>query len=202
MRTRIAGITGVDPIRHGLRFERFLNPESLTVPDIDLDFAFDRRGEVAEYLGRTCGSDRAARIVTFGTLKARNAIRRVPAVTGTSYEEAERVVGLIPRDLRITLPRAREKEPELDRLARQDEKHRLLFEVTERLEGRLYCESTHAAGIAVADVPICRRVPLFGLPEESLPVTQYASDYLEEAGVVRVDLLGLPDLSMITTPTS
>lgn len=192
------GITDVDPIRHGLLFERFLSPDRSANPRIEMDFAFDRRDDVIEYLRNTWGHDRVARIATFATLKARNAVRQVGAALGLGFDTVNRVASLIPRELRITLPKARKQRPELDRLCRQDELHRSLFTVAERLEGQLHRVSTHGAGIALSADPLLQRVPLFRLPGESMPVTQYDSGSLESAGVIRVDILGLRDLAVIS----
>jgi DNA polymerase-3 subunit alpha len=192
------GITDVDPIRHGLLFERFLSPDRSASPRIEMDFASDRRVEVIEYLQSHWGHDRVARIATFATLKARNAVRQVGAALGLSFDTVNRVVSLIPRELRITLPKARNRRPELDRLSQQDELHRSLFTVAERLEGQVHRVSTHGAGIALSAFPLLQRVPLFRLPGESMPVTQYDSGSLERAGVIRVDILGLRDLAVIS----
>jgi len=187
-------ITDVDPLAHGLLFERFLNPERISMPDIDIDFCFLRRPEVLEYVSRRYGEDRVAQIGTFGTLAARGAIRDVGRVLGLSYGDVDRVAKLIPPGLELA--EAVEKEPALRELMEKDEQARELIEAGLRVEGKPRHLSVHAAGIVIAPEPLANVVPLCTTSDGTV-ITQYSGEDLEALGYLKMDLLGLRTLTVI-----
>lgn len=190
------GITDVDPIVHGLIFERFLNPERVSMPDIDIDFCYERRDEVIDYVRRKYGSENVAQIITFGTMAAKAAVRDVGRVMGLSYPEVDRLAKLIPMELNITIQQAVEKEPKLKEAIATDSRVAQLIETSKALEGLSRHASTHAAGVVISDRPLTEYVPLFRTGEQIS--TQYTMEYLEKIGLLKMDFLGLKTLTMIS----
>jgi len=190
-------ITDIDPLRYGLLFERFLNPERVSLPDFDIDFCFERRGEVIDYVIGKYGAERVGQIITFGTLKARAVIRDVARVLDLPYAEADRIAKLIPAGPKMDLTKAMKLEPELARVAESGEVYRRLLEASLKLEGLARHASTHAAGIVIGRDELTRYVPLYRDPKTETVMTQYSMDYLEECGLVKMDFLGLKTLTLI-----
>jgi len=189
------GITDIDPIEHGLIFERFLNPDRISMPDIDIDFCYEKRDEVIDYVRRKYGTDNVAQIITFGTMAARAAVRDVGRVMGFSYQEVDRLAKLIPTDLNITLDLALERESKLKELADTDPRISQLITVSKNLEGNARHASTHAAGVVISDRNLTEYVPLFRTDEQVS--TQYSMKDLEKIGLLKMDFLGLKTLTMI-----
>ena len=195
------GITDLDPIPYGLLFERFLNPGRKSLPDIDIDFDMDRRGEVIDYVRGKYGADRVAQIITFGTLQARGVIRDVGRVLGMSYADVDRIAKLIPAELNITLEKALEKEPRLGELAGRDPQVARLLEFARALEGLNRHASTHAAGVVISHEKLTNLVPLCkGSNGEVL--TQFAMGDISEIGLVKFDFLGLRTLTVLHEATA
>lgn len=192
----LLGITDIDPLAHGLLFERFLNPERVTLPDIDVDFCFERRGEVIDYVVRTYGEDRVAQIVTFGTLAAKAAIRDVGRVLSWPLGEVDRLAKLVPNELGMTLNKALEQVPELRQAYQRDERTRRLLDLARRAEGLPRHASTHAAGVVISDVPLLERVPV-QRTGDGLVTTQVDMDSLAALGVLKMDFLGLRTLTVL-----
>ncbi len=192
-------ITDLDPIRFGLLFERFLNPERVSMPDFDIDFCQERRDEVIAYVTREYGKDRVAQIITFGKLQARAAVRDVGRVLGLPYGQVNRVAELIPNNPAkpVTLQQAIDGEPKLRELRETDEGLRRLMEIALQLEGLYRHASTHAAGVVIGDRPLNQLVPLYKDPRSDLLVTQYSMKYAEQAGLVKFDFLGLTTLTVL-----
>jgi DNA polymerase-3 subunit alpha len=192
----LLGITQVDPIRYGLLFERFLNPERVNMPDIDIDFDYERRDEVIEYAKNRFGEDRVAQIITFGTMAPRAAVRDVGRVMGVPYQQVDKLSKYIPGTPGITLKKALEREPQLQAEINQDQTARQLFQTVAKIEGIPRHPSTHAAGIVIAPTPLTDYVPL---QEGSgvAPITQYPMESLEAIGMLKMDLLGLRYLTVI-----
>ncbi|WP_018084824.1 DNA polymerase III subunit alpha [Desulfurispora thermophila] len=190
------GITNIDPLKYGLLFERFLNPERVSMPDIDVDFCFERRGEVLEYVARRYGADRVAQIATFGTMAARAAVRDVGRALGMPYAEVDRVAKLVPAELHMTLEKALEESPELKDLYLRDPAVRKLIDMATLLEGMPRHASTHAAGVVITKEPLTHYVPLYKAADGPL-TTQFAKDQVEELGLLKMDLLGLRTLTVI-----
>lgn len=188
------GITNIDPLKYNLLFERFLNPERVSMPDFDVDFCFERRGEVIEYVKRRYGADHVAQIVTFGTMKARAVIRDVGRVLNMPYADVDRIAKMIPRELDITVDRALEINPEL-REACEDETVKKLIGFAKKLEGLPRNSSTHAAGVVISKNPVDTYVPLCVNGE--MTATQYVAKYLEQLGLLKMDFLGLRTLTVI-----
>lgn len=189
-------ITNVDPIEYKLLFERFLNPERVSMPDIDIDFSDERRDEVIEYVVRKYGSDRVAQIITFGTMAAKAAVRDVGRVLNLPYNDVDRAAKLIPNQLGITLEEALELSPELKALTVQNAKAAKLLEMARKVEGMPRHASTHAAGVVISREPLTRYVPLQAGAEQSA-LTQFAMEHLEAVGLLKMDFLGLRTLSII-----
>jgi DNA polymerase-3 subunit alpha len=189
-------ITDLDPLVYTLLFERFLNPERVSLPDIDMDFCMDRRGEVINYVVDKYGSDHVAQIITFGTLGAKAAIRDVGRVLEMPYAEADKVAKLVPNQLNITLQQALDTEPRLRELVETDAKVRELMTVAQSLEGLARHASTHAAGVVISDGPLTDHVPLYKGANDEI-VTQYSMGDVEKIGLVKFDFLGLKTLTMI-----
>ena len=189
-------ITNVDPLRYGLLFERFLNPERVSMPDFDIDFCMNRRGEVIDYVTRRYGENNVGQIVTFGQLKARACIRDTSRVLNLPYSEADRLAKLIPGELGITLDKAYRQEPRLREAIAEDERYRRLFKLAQTLEGTNRNTGIHAAGIVIADSPLWDFVPVTRGVNGEL-VTQFAKDEVESAGLVKFDFLGLRNLTVI-----
>jgi len=189
-------ITDLDPLVYTLLFERFLNPERVSLPDIDMDFCMDRRGEVINYVVDKYGKDHVAQIITFGTLGAKAAIRDVGRVLEIPYAEADKVAKLIPNQLNMTLQQALEQEPKLLELVNTDARIAELMKVAQSLEGLARHASTHAAGVVISEGPLTDHVPLYKGANDEI-VTQYTMGDVEKIGLVKFDFLGLKTLTMI-----
>jgi len=189
-------ITDLDPLRYGLIFERFLNVERKSMPDIDVDFCKDRRDEVLEYVSEKYGKLNVAQIITFGSMQARAVIRDVGRVLGLPYGDVDQVAKLVPSELGITLEGALKKEPRLTERMQEDEQVRRLIEIARALEGLPRHASTHAAGVVIGDVPLNEVVPLYRGPHEET-VTQFDMKCVEKAGLIKFDFLGLRTLTVI-----
>jgi len=192
-------ITDLDPLRWGLLFERFLNPERVSMPDFDIDFCQDRRDEVIGYVRGEYGADRVAQIITFGKLQARAAVRDVGRVLGMPFGQVNRVAELIPNNPAhpVTLSQAIDGEKRLQEMRDGDENIRRLLEVALQLEGLYRHASTHAAGLVIGDRPLIDLVPLYRDPKADTLVTQYSMKYVEQAGLVKFDFLGLTTLTIL-----
>jgi DNA polymerase-3 subunit alpha len=188
-------ITDIDPITHGLLFERFLNPERISMPDIDIDFCYERRNEVIEYVKRKYGAENVAQIITFGTMAARAVVRDVGRVMAFSYPEVDRLAKLIPMELNMTIEQALEREPKLKELVTSDPRIAGLIETSKSLEGLVRHASTHAAGVVISDVPLPEYTPLFKADDQV--TTQYSMTALEKIGLLKMDFLGLKTLTVI-----
>lgn len=192
-------ITDLDPLRFGLLFERFLNPERVSMPDFDIDFCEERRGEVIAYVRDRYGADRVAQIITFGTLQARAALRDVGRVMGLPFGMVDRICKLVPQNPAnpINLTQALDMEPRLKEAMREDENIARLFEIARKLEGLPRNASTHAAGVVIGDRPLEELVPLYQDPRALLPATQFNMKDVEKAGLVKFDFLGLSTLTLL-----
>src|SRR3990172_2200558 len=189
-------ITHLAPVRYGLIFERFLNPERISLPDIDMDFCMDRRGEVINYVTQKYGADHVAQIITFGTMAAKAAIRDVGRVLDIPYAEVDKVAKLVPTTLNITLDEALAQEPRLKELTETDPRIAELVTLAKSLEGLARHASTHAAGVVISKEPLTEHVPLYrGVNGET--VTQFAMSDIEKIGLVKFDFLGLRRLTVI-----
>ena len=189
-------ITDVDPIEYDLIFERFLNPERVSLPDIDIDFCERRRGEVIKYVTQKYGSENVAQIITFGTMKARAVVRDVARVMDIPYADADRVAKAIPPALDMTLAKALEESPALKEMQQKDDRIRELLTVAQRLEGMTRHASVHAAGVVIAPRPLTEFVPLYKSQKDEI-VTQWAMKEVERVGLLKVDFLGLSTLTLI-----
>ncbi len=194
-------ITDLDPLRFKLLFERFLNPERVSMPDFDIDFCQDRREEVIAYVQETYGHENVAQIITFGKLQARAVCRDVGRVLQMPYGQVDRLSKMIPSGpgQNVTLAEAMEMEPRLKQEAREDENVATLLEIGQKLEGLYRHASTHAAGVVIGDRPLVELVPLYRDPRSPLPVTQFNMKWVEQAGLVKFDFLGLKTLTVIQT---
>lgn len=192
----VLGITDIDPLAYGLLFERFLNPERVTMPDIDVDFCFVKRGQVIDYVVQKYGKDRVAQIITFGTMAAKAAIRDVGRVLGMPYGEVDGVAKAVPNELGITLTRALAAGGELKNLYESSREARRLLDLAQAVEGLPRHASTHAAGVVIARSPLTDYVPL-QVSNEGFLTTQYDKDQVEELGLLKMDLLGLRTLTVI-----
>ena len=190
-----SGITGIDPIKYNLLFERFLNPERISMPDFDIDFCYERRQEVIDYVISKYGDDHVAQIVTFGTMAAKGAIRDVARALDVPYQTADTVAKTVPNRLGITIKSALKESPDLRNLADSDEKVREVLDYADKVEGMPRHASTHAAGVVITDKPVYEYVPL-SKNDESI-VTQYPMGTLEELGLLKMDFLGLRTLSVV-----
>ncbi|MBO6159487.1 MAG: DNA polymerase III subunit alpha [Firmicutes bacterium] len=188
-------ITSVEPLRYNLIFERLLNPERVSMPDIDTDFCYRRRQEVIDYVTEKYGADRVAQIVTFGTMAARLVIRDVGRVMDMSYGEVDRIAKMIPNELKMTIDKALEKNPELKEAYDGDEKIKKLIDMARRLEGLPRHTSTHAAGVLISGDETMKFVPL--CTNDGNVVTEYTMNTLEELGLLKMDFLGLRTLTVI-----
>ncbi len=193
------GITDIDPLHYGLLFERFLNPERVSMPDIDIDFCTNRRGEVIQYVTEKYGREQVAQIITFGTLGAKAALKDVGRVIGLSFNEADRITKLIPsQPLNIKLKDALEAEPGIQELARQDARYQETIDVALRLEGMARNAGVHAAGVVISPVPLLEIVPLYKADKDKDEVvTQFDMGWLEKLGLLKMDFLGLTTLTII-----
>ena len=190
------GITQLDPIRYDLLFERFLNPERVSMPDIDVDFCFERRQEVIDYVVRKYGKDRVVQIVTFGTLAARGVIRDVGRVMDLPYAMVDSIAKMIPQELNITLDKALKVNSELHKLYEEDEQVHTLIDMSRRLEGLPRHTSMHAAGVVISQKAVDEYVPLSRASDGSI-TTQFTMTTLEELGLLKMDFLGLRTLTVI-----
>ncbi|HEY2757362.1 MAG TPA: DNA polymerase III subunit alpha, partial [Pseudolabrys sp.] len=194
-------ITDLDPIRFGLLFERFLNPERVSMPDFDIDFCQDRRDEVIRYVQERYGRDQVAQIITFGTLQARGVLRDVGRVLQMPYGQVDKLCKLVPQNPAnpISLAKAIDDEPKLQAEAEADPTVKRAFEIARKLEGLNRHASTHAAGIVIGDRPLSQLVPLYRDPKSDMPVTQFNMKWVEQAGLVKFDFLGLKTLTVLQT---
>jgi DNA polymerase III subunit alpha len=194
-------ITDLDPIRFGLLFERFLNPERVSMPDFDIDFCQDRRDEVIRYVQERYGRDRVAQIITFGTLQARGVLRDVGRVLEMPYGQVDKLCKLVPQNpaAPVTLSRAIEDEPRLQAARDAEPVVARAFAVAQKLEGLNRHASTHAAGIVIGDRVLSELVPLYRDPKSDMPVTQFNMKWVEQAGLVKFDFLGLKTLTVLQT---
>ncbi len=190
------GITSIDPIEYNLLFERFLNPERVSMPDFDVDFCYERRQEVIDYVVRKYGADHVAQIITFGTMAARGAIRDVGRVLGIPYQQVDTIAKLVPNELKMTLDKALKISADLKAYYEGDEKIRQLLDMARKIEGMPRHASTHAAGVVITRNPVDTYVPLYK-SEETMPVTQFTMTTLEELGLLKMDFLGLRTLTVI-----
>ncbi len=190
------GITKLDPMRYQLLFERFLNPERVTMPDIDVDFCFERRQEVIDYVTRKYGKDRVVQIVTFGTLAARGVIRDVGRVLDMPYAQVDSIAKMIPNELNITIDKALTMNHELKELYESDDQIHYLIDMSRRLEGLPRHTSMHAAGVVISQKPVDEYVPLSRASDGTI-VTQFTMTTLEELGLLKMDFLGLRTLTVI-----
>lgn len=191
------GITGIDPLKYNLLFERFLNPERISMPDIDIDFCYERRQEVIDYVTRKYGADRVAQIITFGTLGARLVIRDVARAMSLPVSEGDRIAKMIPFELKMTIDRALTQNPKLKEEYEKNPQIRNLLDVSKRLEGMPRHASTHAAGVVISRDPITEYVPLQKNPKDESVMTQYPMKKLEDLGLLKMDFLGLRTLTVI-----
>lgn len=189
-------ITDIDPLEFNLIFERFLNPERISMPDFDVDFCYERRQEVIDYVGRKYGKDHVAQIITFGTMAARAVIRDVARAMGFPYQKADMVAKLIPRDLKMTIDKALNIEPELKTLYETDGQIKEMVDIAKKLEGLARHASTHAAGVVITKEPVVNYVPLY--ESDGVVSTEYTMTTLEELGLLKMDFLGLRTLTVIS----
>ena len=194
-------ITDLDPIRFGLLFERFLNPERVSMPDFDIDFCQDRRDEVIRYVQERYGRDQVAQIITFGTLQARGVLRDVGRVLQMPYGQVDKLCKLVPQNpaAPVSLKQAIEGEPRLQAERDGDPVVKRAFDIAQKLEGLNRHASTHAAGIVIGDRPLSELVPLYRDPKSEMPVTQFNMKWVEQAGLVKFDFLGLKTLTVLQT---
>ncbi|MGB9825613.1 MAG: DNA polymerase III subunit alpha, partial [Desulfofundulus sp.] len=192
----VLGITNLDPLKYGLLFERFLNPERVSMPDVDVDLCFERRGEVINYITSKYGADRVAQIATFGTMAARAAIRDVGRALNMPYGEVDKIAKLVPAELHMTIERALSESVELKELYEQNPQVKKLIDTAALLEGMPRHASTHAAGVVITKEPLTHYLPLYKAADGPL-TTQFAKDQVEELGLLKMDLLGLRTLTVI-----
>ncbi|MGH1398348.1 MAG: DNA polymerase III subunit alpha [Alphaproteobacteria bacterium] len=192
-------ITDLDPLEFDLLFERFLNPERVSMPDFDIDFCQDRREEVIQYVQAKYGRDRVAQIITFGKLQARNTVRDVGRVLQMPYGQVDRLAKLIPNNPAnpVTLQQALDDDPDLRLEIKKDDTSQRLIEIALQLEGLYRHASTHAAGVVIGDRPLHELVPLYRDPRSDMPVTQFNMKYVEQAGLVKFDFLGLKTMTVV-----
>ncbi|HWV54888.1 DNA polymerase III subunit alpha [Pseudorhodoplanes sp.] len=194
-------ITDLDPMRFALLFERFLNPERVSMPDFDIDFCQERRDEVIRYVQGRYGRDQVAQIITFGTLQARGVLRDVGRVLEMPYGQVDRLCKLVPQNPAnpVTLAKAIDEEPKLQAERDANPTVRRAFDIARKLEGLTRHASTHAAGIVIGDRPLAELVPLYRDPKSDMPVTQFNMKWVEPAGLVKFDFLGLKTLTVLKT---
>ena len=189
------GITDIDPIKYGLLFERFLNPERISMPDFDVDFSDEKREQVINYVTEKYGADHVSQIITFGTLAAKNVIRSVGRVLNIPFPDVDKIAKLIPREIHITIEQALEEVKELKALYEDDKQVRQLIDISKALEGMPKNASTHACGVVITKDPVDTYVPLY--LNEGNTATQYTMTLLEELGLLKMDFLGLRTLTVI-----
>ena len=188
-------ITDIDPIKYSLIFERFLNPERVSMPDFDVDFCYERRSEVIDYVCRKYGDDHVAQIITFGTMAARGVIRDVARVLNIPYNKADTISKMVPMELHMTLDKAIEMNPELKEMYETDDETKEIIDISRKLEGLPRHASTHAAGVVITKAPVDTYVPLY--KNDNIISTQYTMTILEELGLLKMDFLGLRTLTVI-----
>src|SRR5262245_1705204 len=189
-------ITDIDPLQYGLLFERFLNPERVTLPDIDIDFCMNRRGSVIDYVTRKYGRENVSQIITFGTMAARGVIRDTGRGMEMTYAEVDKIAKMVPSELHITLDKAVEQNPDLKGLLQSDPRVRDLMDVAKRLEGLARHASTHAAGVVISPQPITEFVPLYKSSKDEI-TTMYPMNDVEKIGLLKMDFLALTTLTII-----
>jgi len=192
----LLGITDLNPLKYGLLFERFLNPERMGLPDIDIDFCYERRQEVIDYVTAKYGQENVAQIITFGTMQARAVLRDVGRVMGIAYADVDRIAKMIPPELDMTLKKALESEPELNNLYKNEPEITKLINTALSLEGLNRHASVHAAGVVIADKPLNNYSPLFKTNDDQI-TTGFSMGVLEKIGLLKVDFLGLRTLTVI-----
>jgi DNA polymerase III subunit alpha len=190
-------ITEIDPIKYTLLFERFLNPERISMPDIDVDFCQDRRGEVITYVSEKYGKDHVAQIITFGTMAAKAAIRDVGRAMDMPYAEVDKIAKLVPNTPKITIESAMRQEPQLKELYDTNDEVKGLLDIAMRLEGLNRHASTHAAGVVISPVPLTEYTPLYKSPSDDSIMTQFDMGSVEGIGLLKFDFLGLKTLTVI-----
>src|SRR5262249_15068943 len=192
-------ITDLDPIRFGLLFERFLNPDRVSMPDFDIDFCQDRRDAVIRYVQQRYGRDQVAQIITFGSLQARGVLRDVGRVLEMPYGQVDKLCKMVPQNPTnpVTLKRAIDEEPQLQAARDSEPMVRRAFDIAQKLEGLYRHASTHAAGIVIGDRRLDELVPLYRDPKSDMPVTQFSWKWVEQAGLVKFDFLGLKTLTIL-----
>ncbi|MDE3045604.1 MAG: DNA polymerase III subunit alpha [Verrucomicrobiota bacterium] len=195
----LTGITDIEPLRFHLFFERFINPERISYPDIDVDICMDRRQEVIDYVVAKYGKDKVAQIITFGTMKAKMAIRDVGRVLNVPLSKVNEIAALVPEDPTMTLEKAFQIDPELGRLMETDEEARQVLEMAKKAEGSIRNTSTHAAGMIISGSPITDHIPVCTAKDSSMVVTQFAMKPVESVGMLKIDFLGLKTLTSIQT---
>lgn len=190
-------ITNIDPLKYNLLFERFLNPERVSMPDIDIDFCIEGREKVIEYVRNRYGNEKVCHIITFGTMLAKGVIKDVSRVLGLPFEDSNAITALVPDQLKITLDEAIEQEPRLKKLIDENQKVKKIFEIAHKLEGVTRHASKHAAGIVISPDPIDEVLPVYVPSKSNELVAQYAMTELESIGFLKIDLLGLKNLTLI-----
>lgn len=193
----LIGITDIEPLRFHLFFERFINPERISYPDIDVDICMDRRQEVIDYVVAKYGKEKVAQIITFGTMKAKMAIRDVGRVLNVPLSKVNEIAALVPEDPTMTLEKAFQIDPELGRLMETDEEARAVLEMAKKAEGSIRNTSTHAAGLIISASPITEHIPVCTAKDSEMWVTQYAMKPVESVGMLKIDFLGLKTLTSI-----
>ncbi|MEI8365065.1 MAG: DNA polymerase III subunit alpha [Parachlamydiaceae bacterium] len=193
----LIGITDIEPLRFHLFFERFINPERISYPDIDVDICMERRGEVIHYTLNKYGKDNIAQIITFGTMKAKSAIKDVGRVLSVPLSKVNEIAKLVPEDLNITLEKALEKDPDLRRMYDNDEEAKRVIDIALKLEGSIRNTGIHAAGIIISGQPLTNLIPICNAKDSDIPVTQYSMKPVELVGMLKVDFLGLKTLTAI-----
>ncbi|NIA14200.1 MAG: DNA polymerase III subunit alpha [Nitrospiraceae bacterium] len=190
-------ITNIDPLKYGLLFERFLNPDRVSMPDFDLDFCYRRREELIEWVRKQYGEENVSQIITFGRMLAKNVIRNVGRVMGMPYGDVDEIAKLVPDELKITLKSAIEKEPQLKARVESDPEVRRLWNLALRLEGTIGNLGTHAAGVVICDEPLTNHVALFKAASSDIVATQVEMKGVEEVGLLKMDFLGLRTLTVV-----
>lgn len=193
----LTGITDIEPLRFHLFFERFINPERISYPDIDVDICMDRRQEVIDYVVAKYGKDKVAQIITFGTMKAKMAIRDIGRVLNIPLSKVNEIAALVPEDPTMTLEKAFQIDPELKRLMETDEEARSVLEMAQKAEGSIRNTSTHAAGLIISANPITDHIPVCTAKDSDMVVTQYAMKPVESVGMLKIDFLGLKTLTSL-----
>lgn len=193
----LIGVTDIEPLRFHLFFERFINPERISYPDIDVDICMDRRGEVIQYVLEKYGRDNIAQIITFGTMKAKMTIKDVGRALDVPLSKVNAIAKLVPDDLNITLEKALEKDPELMALVESDEEAHKIMEIGKVLEGSIRSTGIHAAGVIISGEPLLNFIPVCVAKDSDMPVTQYSMKPVEAVGMLKMDFLGLKTLTAI-----